>query len=127
MAKQKGRTENLIPLNRRTKEQQREIQVKGALAAQEARKKNKLMREMYAEFLEKKYKVKIGGKERTLSGSDICLEMIPKIVLKADASSVSFFKELDRVQMEDLERNRVTDNELKIIIDDGEADADKNQ
>lgn len=118
MAKQKGRVENLVSLKDRTTEKQREIASKGGKRSGEVKREKKLMRELYAEFLSKKYSVTIDKKKKELTGSDLCLEMLPKIVQKADASSVSFFKELDRVQMEDLERNRVTDNELKIIITD---------
>jgi hypothetical protein len=127
MAKQKGRVENLVSLKDRTTEKQREIASKGGKRSGEVKREKKLMRELYAEFLSKKYEVTIDKKKVTLSGSDLCLEMLPKIVQKADASSVSFFKELDRVQMEDLERNRVTDNELKIIIDDEGSDASKDE
>ena len=127
MAKQKGRAENLISLKDRPTEEQRAIAKKGAQRSIEVRREKKLMRELYAEFLAKKYEVPIDKTKKTMTGADLCLEMLPKIVQKADASSVSFFKELDRVQMEDLERNRVTDNELKIIIDDEGSDASKDE
>ena len=127
MAKQKGRAENLISLKDRPTEEQRAIAKKGAQRSIEVRREKKLMRELYAEFLAKKYEVPIDKTKKTMTGADLCLEMLPKIVQKADASSVSFFKELDRVQMEDLERNRVTDNELKIIIDDEGSDGSKDE
>ena len=127
MAKKGGNPQNLISLKDRPTDEQRKIAKKGAQRSIEVRREKKLMRELYAEFLAKKYEVTIDKTKKTITGSDLCLEMLPKIVQKADASSVSFFKELDRVQMEDLERNRVTDNELKIIIDDEGSDASKDE
>lgn len=127
MAKEKGkgRVENLDVI--KDTETAKAKGKRGGIASGIAKREKKLMRELYAEFLAKKYEVTIDKKKTVLTGSDLCLEMLPKIVQKADASSVSFFKELDRVQMEDLERNRVTDNELKIIIDDEGRDASTNE
>ena len=97
----------------------------GGIKSGEAKRKAKMIREIYADFLLKKYEVVIDGHKKNLTGSQICLESLPKIMLKADASSATLLKDIDRVQMEDLERNRVTDNELKIIIDDEGSDASK--
>lgn len=118
MAKEKGkgRVENLDII--KDTETAKAKGKRGGIASGIAKREKKLMRELYAEFLSKEYDIKIDKKSQKMTGADLCLEMLPKIVQKADASSVSFFKELDRVQMEDLERNRVTDNELKIIIDE---------
>jgi len=116
MAKGKLNVGNLDPC--RDTETAKARGKQGGLRSGQVKREKKLMRELYAEAMAKKYDLTIDGKKRNITGSDLCLEMIPKIIMKADASSVSFFKEIDRVQMEDLERNRVTDNELKIIIDD---------
>ena len=127
MAKEKGkgRVENLDII--KDTETAKAKGKRGGIASGIAKREKKLMRELYAEFLSKEYDIKIDKKSQKMTGADLCLEMLPKIVQKADASSVSFFKELDRVQMEDLERNRVTDNELKIIIDDEVIDASKDE
>ena len=127
MAKEKGkgRVENLDII--KDTETAKAKGKRGGIASGIAKREKKLMRELYAEFLAKEYDIKIDKKNHKMTGADLCLEMLPKIVQKADASSVSFFKELDRVQMEDLERNRVTDNELKIIIDDEGSDASKDE
>lgn len=45
-----GNEKNLVPLNKRTKEEQRKIQSKGGKASAEARRAQKTMKE-YAEFL----------------------------------------------------------------------------
>ena len=123
--KGKGRVENLDII--KDTETAKAKGKRGGIASGIAKREKKLMRELYAEFLAKEYDIKIDKKNQKMTGADLCLEMLPKIVQKADASSVSFFKELDRVQMEDLERNRVTDNELKIIIDDEGSDASKDE
>ena len=39
--------ENLIPMNQRTKEQQREIATKGGIASGEARRENKQIKEIF--------------------------------------------------------------------------------
>ena len=127
MAKEKGkgRVENLSVI--RDTETAKARGKLGGVKSGEAKRKAKMIREIYAEFLLKKYEVVIDGKKKNLTGSDICLESLPKIMLKADASSATLLKDIDRVQMEDLERNRVTDNELKIIIDDEGIDASKDE
>lgn len=113
-------SKNLIPQSNRTPKEAREMGRNGGVKSGQVRKEKKLIREIYAEFLINKHDLTIDGKKRALTGSTLCGEVIPKILLKYDAASVSLLKEIDRVQMEDLERNRITDNELKIIIDDGE-------
>ena len=45
------RPENLIPLNQRTKEAQREIRSKGGKASAEKKREIKKMSEIYADFL----------------------------------------------------------------------------
>lgn len=48
--------ENLVPLNKRTKEEQREIVIKGGKASGEARRRKKTMRETLEMLLDEKYK-----------------------------------------------------------------------
>jgi hypothetical protein len=44
--------ENLIPMNRRTKSEQREIARRGGIASGESRRKRKMLREQLVELLE---------------------------------------------------------------------------
>lgn len=68
--------ENLIPLNTRSKEEQRKIQLKGAKAAQEKYQKNKTVTKMVADFLVENHKVKSGRSLVDMSAEEIIIESI---------------------------------------------------
>ena len=88
-------SENLIPVNLRTKEEQREIVTKGGIKSGEVRREKKKFRSLYAEVLSRKYTVAneaIGQKE--LTGDQLIIEVIGAIISRADAPSVSMIKEM---------------------------------
>lgn len=83
--------ENLKPC---TKENARERQLKSAQKRKENNAKKKLMSQIYAEFLEKEYSVKVGDKNKKITGADLCNESIKAIIARRDSSSVSMLREI---------------------------------
>jgi len=90
-----GKTENLVPFNERTEEEQREIARQGGIASGEARRQKKLMKQIYAEFLEKKHNI-VGrdGEKEEISGSDLLSKVMSKVLSRGDSASVSLMREI---------------------------------
>lgn len=86
-----GKVENLTPF---TKENAREMQLKGAEKRKENNAKRKLLSELYADFLEEEFEIKEGDTKRKISGAEYC-KLIAKTVLKrSDSSSVAMLREI---------------------------------
>ena len=83
--------ENLKPC---TKENARERQLKSAEKRKENNAKKKLMSQIYAEFLEKEYEVKVGEGKKKISGAELVNEAMKKIIARGDSSSVSLMREV---------------------------------
>lgn len=77
-----------------TSEEARTMQRKGAKKRKENTAKKKLISQIYAEFLAKKYSVKVGGENKKITGADLCNEAMKKIMARGDSSSVSLMKEI---------------------------------
>jgi hypothetical protein len=77
-----------------TPENARERQLKSAQKRKENNAKKKLMSQIYAEFLEKEYDVKLGDKNKKITGADLCNEAMKKIIARGDSSSVSLMREI---------------------------------
>ena len=77
-----------------TSEEARAMQRKGAEKRKENNAKKKLMSQIYAEFLEKEYNVKVGDKNKKITGADLCNESIKAIIARRDSSSVSMLREI---------------------------------
>ena len=77
-----------------TPENARERQLKSAEKRKENNAKKKLMSQIYAEFLEKEYNVKVGDKNKKITGADLCNEAMKKIIARGDSASVSLLREL---------------------------------
>jgi hypothetical protein len=88
-------TENLIPLPKRTKEEQREIQRKGGKASVKARREKKLMSAIYADILAGNYEVELDdGQVKKLDGPQFIAHVAEKILSRTDSASVSLMKEI---------------------------------
>jgi hypothetical protein len=87
----KPNPQNLNPCN---SENARERQLKSAQKRKENNAKKKLMSQIYAEFLEKEYDVKLGDKNKKITGADLCNEAMKKIIARGDSSSVSLMREI---------------------------------
>ena len=86
-----GTPENLrTPTSSEAKEMQR----KGAEKRKENNRQKKLMSQIYAEFLAKEYNVKVGDKNKKISGADFVNEAMKKIIARGDSASVSLLREL---------------------------------
>lgn len=83
--------DNLTPF---TSDNAKEMQRKGAEKRKENNAKKKLMSQIYAEFLEKEYNVKVGDKNKKITGADLCNEAMKKIIARGDSASVSLLREL---------------------------------
>ena len=86
-----GNPSKLVPC---TPENARERQLKSAEKRKENNAKKKLMSQIYAEFLEKEYNVKVGDKNKKITGADLCNESIKAIIARRDSSSVSMLREI---------------------------------
>ena len=83
--------DNLTPF---TSDNAKEMQRKGAEKRKENNAKKKLMSQIYAEFLEQEYEVKVGDGKRKLSGSEFVNEVMRRVLARGDSSSVSLLKEI---------------------------------
>ena len=81
-------------LNPRNSENARERQLKSAEKRKENNAKKKLMSQIYAEFLEKEYSIKVGDKTKKITGAEFVNEAMKKIIARGDSSSVSLMREL---------------------------------
>lgn len=70
---------NLIPIPKRTKKEQREIQVKGGKASGDSRRRTKSMKEMLEYLLEREVVGKNGEKVTTLEEINISLVNMAKL------------------------------------------------
>jgi hypothetical protein len=77
-----------------TPENARERQLKSAEKRKENNAKKKLMSQIYAEFLEKKYKLKKEGDIKEITGDELVQESMKKIIARGDSSSVSLTREI---------------------------------
>lgn len=85
------KTENLTPF---TSDNAKEMQLKGAKKRKENTQKRKLMSQIYVEFLEKKYNVKVGDGTKKITGSELVKEAMKKIIATGGSPAVSLMKEL---------------------------------
>lgn len=94
MAKARGNIDNLIPLPKRTKEAQREIQSKGGKASCEAQREKKRMSQIYADFLAAEHEIDIDEVRVKLEGPKLLAHVMKQVLARGDSSSVSMMKEI---------------------------------
>jgi hypothetical protein len=87
----KPNPQNLNPCN---SENARERQLKSAEKRKENNAKKKLMSQIYAEFLEREYSVKVAEGTKKITGAELCNEVMRKVLARGDSSSVSLLREL---------------------------------
>jgi hypothetical protein len=90
----KGKTENLVPQSRRTKEKQREIASKGGKASGVAKRQKKLMSQIYGEFLAEKFAVTVDGKKQDMTGEKLVNSVVKKVLVSGGPAAVSLMKEI---------------------------------
>lgn len=86
-----GKVENLTPF---TKENAREMQLKGAEKRKENNAKRKMLSELYADFLEEEFEIKEGESRRKINGAEYCKMVARKVLNRGDSSSVAMLKEV---------------------------------
>jgi len=100
MAKQKGKVENLIPLNKRSKEAQREIQSKGGKVCAEKKRARILLSDILSGYLQKEHEVKLRGDDgkvldtKKMPANQLIEETISTILARGDSASASIIKTL---------------------------------
>jgi hypothetical protein len=77
-----------------TPENARERQKKSAQKRKENHAKKVLMSQIYADFLEREYDVKVGEGKRKISGSELVNEAMKKILVRGDNSTIALMKEV---------------------------------
>ena len=77
-----------------TSEEARAMQRKGAEKRKENNAKKKLMSQIYAEFLEREYSVKVAEGTKKITGAELVNEAMKKIIARGDSSSVAVMREI---------------------------------
>jgi hypothetical protein len=77
-----------------TTDEAKEMQKKSAEKRKENNAKKKLMSQIYAEFLEKEYSVKVAEGTKKISGAELVNEAMKKIIARGDSSSVAVMREI---------------------------------
>ena len=77
-----------------TTDEAKEMQKKSAEKRKENNAKKKLMSQIYAEFLEKEYSVKVAEGTKKITGAELVNEAMKKIIARGDSSSVSLMREV---------------------------------
>lgn len=96
--KRKGNVENLIPLDRRTKDEQREIARRGGIKSGEVRKEKKLVSQILADYLQKEHEVIIRDDQgeiidrEKLSASELIERTVTAVMARGDSASVQMIK-----------------------------------
>ena len=112
-----GNEKNLVPNSERTPEELKEMTRLGGIASGKARRKKKLMKEIYAEFLAKEHNIKDeSGVDKKISGSELLGRVMSKVLSRGDSASVSLMKEI-REAISGTDINLLNDFPVKIIIE----------
>jgi hypothetical protein len=77
-----------------TTDEAKEMQKKSAEKRKENNAKKKLMSQIYAEFLEREYSVKVAEGTKKISGAELVNEAMKKIIARGDSSSVAVMREI---------------------------------
>ena len=85
--------ENLKPFQ--TVEEAREKGRNGGIASGKARKKKKLMSQLYTDFLIKEHDITTkDGETRKIKGTELLAEVMKKVLAKGDSPAVRLMKEI---------------------------------
>lgn len=89
-----GRVENLIPANRRSKEEARALGRAGGIKSGQVRKEKKLLSQIYGDMLAKEYDVTIDGKSSKMSSEAFIQLVTREIINRRDSASVAMLREI---------------------------------
>jgi tRNA splicing endonuclease len=119
MAKREGKTENLIPLNKRSKDEQRAIQSKGGKASGKSRREQILISKIFSDYLLDTHEIVLKDsegkpiKKEKLTAKELINRTISGVMAREDSASVSLIKEI-REATEGNNLTVETDNRLTI-------------
>ncbi len=103
MAKRTGKTENLIPVTKRTKDEAREISRNGGIKSGEVRKEKKLMSQILADYLQKQHEVVVRDEDgavidrEKVSAEELINRTITAVMARGDGASSSMIKVLAEI------------------------------
>lgn len=91
-----GGNDNLIPMNERTKDEQREIATAGGKASGEARRRKRTLRQIAEILAERKINMPLpgGGTEEMMYDMALMLSMYQKAITKGDTKAAKFIATL---------------------------------
>lgn len=110
--------QNLKPV--KTVEEAREKGRNGGIKSGIAKRKKKLITEIYIKFLAKKFDIIIDEKKKKLSGNQLLDYVMQEILLKGDSASVALLKEIRQaIEGGDDPENpkKITPVQINIITD----------
>lgn len=113
--------ENLIPTNKRSKEEARRLGAKGGKASGEARRKKKLLKECFEILMEKDYVDRQGKKS---SGAEALASTVFKKAMNGDLKAFELVRDtsgqkpIDKVMVADVDQDVIDEVERAVLGDD---------
>jgi hypothetical protein len=115
---------NLIPLNVRTKEEQRRIAAEGGKASVKARRDKKMLKDCLEALLERAEKVEIDGKTLKLTGAELIALTAYQKAASGDIKAMEFVRDtagqkpVEKVMIAEVEQSVVDEVEAMVMQDD---------
>ena len=115
---------NLIPLNERTKEEQRRIATEGGKASVKARRDKKMLKDCLEILLERAEKVEIDGKTLKLTGAELIALTAYQKAAGGDIRAMEFVRDtagqkpVEKVMIAEVEQSVVDEVEAMVMEDD---------
>jgi N-acetylglucosamine kinase-like BadF-type ATPase len=117
--------DNLIPLNKRTKSEQRKIATAGGKKSGEVRRQKKLLKDCFDILLDKEYENKQGNKQ---SGSEVLASVVFKKAMAGDLKAFEILRDtagqkpVEKVILAEVDQSTIDEVESMVL---GTDNADK--
>lgn len=121
----KSKEDNLIPLNKRTKSEQRMIATAGGKKSGEVRRQKKLLKDCFDILLDKEYENKQGSKQ---SGSEVLASVVFKKAMAGDLKAFEILRDtagqkpVEKVMLAEVDQSTIDEVESMVL---GTDNADK--
>lgn len=121
----KSKEDNLIPLNKRTKSEQRRIATAGGKKSGEVRRQKKLLKDCFDILLDKEYENKQGSKQ---SGSEVLASVVFKKAMAGDLKAFEILRDtagqkpVEKVMLAEVDQSTIDEVESMVL---GTDNADK--
>ena len=115
---------NLIPLNERTKEEQRRIATEGGKASVKARRDKKMLKDCLEILLERAEKVEIDGKTLKLTGAELIALTAYQKAAGGDIRAMEFVRDtagqkpVEKVMIAEVEQSVIDEVEAMVMDND---------